>query len=103
MDSALDHSIREFLPKDDSFVELEGFFEAAFSSADPTNYYDAIFNLFERFPEDDGSGVFWSALHGMEHVGGYEVKLKQYHRRWPNIMTNIMLQRIANAAQDSSG
>ena len=55
-----------------SWLPLERHFEVAFSSPDPKQYYHAIFNLFERFPDDDGAGVFWSALHGMEAVGGYE-------------------------------
>jgi hypothetical protein len=91
MNPELDHAIREYQPVDGSFVELEGLFEQAFQTPDPTEYYDAIFNLFERFPEDDGAGVFWSALHGMEAIGNYESKLRQYWRRWPNLMNRIMM------------
>src|SRR5690349_13754791 len=65
----LDTAIREFTPQQGMWLPLERHFERAFSSPDPKHYYHAIFNLFERFPEEDGAGVFWSALHGMEAVG----------------------------------
>ncbi|SHI60877.1 hypothetical protein SAMN02745181_0490 [Rubritalea squalenifaciens DSM 18772] len=103
MKSALDEQIREFSPVDGSFLPLEGYFEEAFSSADPSEYYDAIFNLFERFPDDDGAGVFWSALHGMEAVGGYEEKLLAYFQRYPSEMTRTMLRRIRNSGVKQIG
>ncbi len=65
--------------------------------------HHAIFNLFERFPDDDGSGVFWSALHGMEAVGSYETLLLQYFRRWPSLMTTTMLRRLMNAGETQIG
>ncbi len=101
MNPELDHAIREYEPVDGSFIKLEELFEQAFQSPAPTDYYDAIFNLFERFPDDDGAGVFWSALHGMEAVGGYEVKLKQYWRRWPNLMNRIMMERLSKSEEES--
>lgn len=103
MNSTLDAQIREFSPADGYFLPLEAHFEAAFSSSDPSEYYDAIFNLFERFPEDDGAGVFWSALHGMEAVGAYEEKLLTYFRRHPTLMTRTMLRRILNSGVKQIG
>ena len=47
--------------------------------------------------------MFWSALHGMEAVGGYEQMLLQYFRRWPSLMTKAMLQRILNSGQMQIG
>lgn len=96
------HAIREYQPVDGSFVEHEGLFEQAFQTPDPTEYYDAIFNLFERFPEDDGAGVFWSALHSMEAIGNYESKLRQYWRRWPNLMNRIMMKRLSKDETESN-
>ena len=99
----LDKAIREFTPKEGNWLPLEGLFEKAFSSTEPQKYYHAIFNLFERFPDDDGAGVFWSALHGMEAVGGYEDLLLQYFRRFPSIMTRTMLIRMKNAGEEKIG
>jgi hypothetical protein len=78
-------------------------FDRAFSKADAKKYYQAIFNLFERFPEDDGAGVFWSALHGMESVGDYEELLLIHFQRFPSLMTKAMLKRILNSGQTHIG
>jgi hypothetical protein len=99
----LDAAIREFRPQQGMWLPLERHFEQAFSSTDPKQYYHAIFNLFERFPDDDGAGVFWSALHGMEAVGGYEDFLLQYFRRYPSLMTRAMLRRLVNSGQSHIG
>ena len=101
MDTNLDQSIREYKPIDGSFIELERLFEQAFSSIDPRVYYDAIFNLFERYPDEDGAGVFWSAIHGVEHTGDYEEKLLVYFRRYPTLMTRTMLRRLQNSGGNS--
>ena len=99
----LDTAIREFAPENGAWLPLEACFEQAFSSPDPKQYYHAIFNLFERFPDEDGAGVFWSALHGMEALGGYEDLLLQYFRRHPSLMTTTMLRRIQNSGQTHIG
>jgi hypothetical protein len=99
----LDQSIREFTPEDGNWLPLETLFEQAFSSSDPRQFYPAIFNLFERFPDDDGSGVFWSAVHGMEATGEYEDLLLQYFRRHPSLMTRTLLSRMKNAGENTIG
>jgi hypothetical protein len=99
----LDTAIREFSPVDADWRPLEILIQRAFSEPDPKVYYHAIFNLFERFPEDDGAGVLWSALHGMESVGGYEELLLQYYRRYPSLMTKTMLRRIMKSGQTHIG
>ncbi len=99
----LDIGIREFSPENGTWLPLERLFERAFSSPDPKKYYHAIFNLFERLPDEDGAGVFWSALHGMEAVGGYEDLLLRYFRRFPSLMTKTMLRRLQNSGQTHIG
>jgi hypothetical protein len=96
-------TIREFTPQEGVWLPLERHFEQAFSSPDPRQYYHSIFNLFERYPDEDGAGVFWSALHGMEAVGDYEDLLLQYFRRHPSLMTRTMLRRILNSGQAHIG
>src|SRR4051812_15948909 len=99
----LDVAIREFTPGQKHWLPLETHFERAFASRDPKKYYPAIFSLFERYPEEDGAGVFWSALHGMESVGGYEDLLVQYFRRCASLMKKTMLRRILNSGQTHIG
>lgn len=103
INQALDTAIREFTPEDGNWLLLEKHFEQAFSSVDPKLYYHAIFNLFERFPDEDGSGVFWLALRGMEAMGGYEDLLLRYFRRWPSLMTHTMLKRMTSAGETHIG
>ena len=99
MKPTLAEAIAEFSPVDGMWLPLETLLEEAFSSSDPKAYYTAIFNLFERFPNEDGAGVFWSALHGMEAVGEYETDLLRHFRRCPSEMTKVMLVRIRNSGQ----
>jgi hypothetical protein len=99
----LDHSIREFNPADGVWLPLERLFEQAFARRDPKRHYPAMFDLFARFREEDGSGVFWSALHGMEHVGGYEEMLLQSYQRSPSLMTRAMLRRLLKSGQTRIG
>jgi hypothetical protein len=99
----LDREIREFTPKDGAWLPLEKHIEMAFQSPNPRVYYHALFNLFERFPEDDGAGVLWSALHGMEAVGDYEPLLLYYFRRCPSLMTTTMIRRMYNSGRTHIG
>jgi hypothetical protein len=97
MVESLANQIMEFMPIQNNWLPLENLIEQAFSSKNPSDYYVAIFNLFERFPEEDGSGVFWSAVHGMEKVGNYEKSLLRFYRRYPTLMSKIMLVRLQNS------
>lgn len=103
MNKVLAEKIMEFQPKDGNWLELEQLLEQVFSLNNPQVYYPAIFNLFEHFPEEDGAGVFWSALHGMETVGGYERELVRFFRRSPCLMTEAMLIRLRNAGEKEVG
>ncbi len=57
----------------------------------------ALLEVFERFPEDDGFGVFWGIVHGLEHVDNYEHELVASLRRMPNLFNTVMLNRMLNA------
>lgn len=99
----LDALIRKFIPRQGAWLPLEQYFEEAFANQDPKQHYSAMFDLFERYPEDDGNGVFWSAVHGMEALGGYEELLLEHFSRNPSLMTTIMLRRLLNAGQAHIG
>jgi hypothetical protein len=98
VNSSLADAIANFSPEAEGWLPLDRLFEEAFSSPNPSAYYPAIFSVFERYPNDDGAGVFWSALHGMEQVGNYEKELLSHFRRWPAaLMLQTMLIRMRNA------
>ena len=59
----------------------------------------ALFGIFERFPDEDGGGVYWSIVHGLEGRGGYEPGLLDSVRRAPSPFALLMLNRIFNDGQ----
>jgi hypothetical protein len=75
--------------------------EEAAKTIDPANMtkedFRAIFNLFERFPEDDAYGGFWSFLHAAEAAGGYEADLIESVTRKPAEFNVTMVGRIVNS------
>lgn len=97
IDQSIKSKIKEFEPDDGCWLPLDELLIEAFNSSEPQKFYEAIFELFCKFPEEDGSGVFWSALHGMEHFGGYESMLKEVHLKSPSLMSKIMLKRLVNS------
>lgn len=59
-----------------------------------------IFGVFERFPAEDGAGVLWSIVHGIESLPlDYEPALRESYRRMPSEMAEIMVVRLENAAK----
>jgi hypothetical protein len=54
-----------------------------------------LFRIFERFPEDDGAGVFWSIVHGIESTNlDYERPLRESLSRQPSEFGRLMLRRL---------
>ncbi|MFG6462682.1 hypothetical protein ACG04Q_13970 [Roseateles sp. DXS20W] len=52
--------------------------------------------VFERFPDDDGYGVFWSTLHCLEKCHGYERLLVESASRAPAEFNLNMVNRLLN-------
>lgn len=57
----------------------------------------ALFDVFERFPEQDGFGVFWGILHTLEGLEGYEPELVASVTRLPCEFNVLMINRLLNA------
>ena len=57
----------------------------------------AIFDLYERFPNEDGYGVFWSFLHAVEASCGYELALLESVGRKACEFNVMMVGRLLNA------
>ena len=58
-----------------------------------------LFRLLERFPDKDGFGIFWSVLHGLESLPGYETELLESVQRKPSQFSVRMINRIINTGQ----
>lgn len=61
----------------------------------PNRALPVLFGVFERFPDDDGAGVLWSIVHGVEGLDlDYEDLLRDSLARQPSCMGKIMLGRL---------
>ena len=59
-----------------------------------------LFEVFERFPDEDGAGVLWSIVHGIERLSiDYEDELNRSMSRRPSLMEDIMKQRLENSQE----
>jgi hypothetical protein len=58
--------------------------------------FKAMLSIFERFPEDDGYGIFWSIVHLLEACGGYEPSLLESVVRSPGEFNLLMVNRLIN-------
>lgn len=55
------------------------------------------FRFFERFPEHDGLGVFWSILHALETQTNCDVAVLRSVERKPSRFPVLMVNRMLNA------
>lgn len=58
--------------------------------------FRALLSIFERFPEDDGYGIFWSIVHCLEDCEGYESALIESVARSPTRFNLLMVNRLMN-------
>jgi hypothetical protein len=93
--------IRSFETAAGDWRPLDSLLTQCFTAPVGTQEIDAVFMLFERYPEEDGAGVFWSAIHGLEAVGGYEDRLKSSLARAPSSSAVALAIRIINAGDTS--
>ncbi|MCA3593073.1 MAG: hypothetical protein IOC94_16405 [Methylocystis sp.] len=82
-------------------VQHLGSLEEAIENTDRTRLtkedVEAIFDLFERFPDDDGYGIFSWFMHAIEATGGYEANLLESVARRPGGFNVRMVVRFLNA------
>ncbi len=54
-----------------------------------------LFSVFERFPTEDGAGVFWSIVHGVEALPfSYENQLRASLARCTSEVGQVLLSRL---------
>ena len=61
----------------------------------------AMLALLERFPDEDGFGVFWSILHCLEKCLGYASLAVESAARAPTEFNLIMINRLLNSGVTS--
>ena len=87
--------LNKFDPAQCDWKDLDVLIEKA-SEHSGEDIVKALLNLFERFPEHDGYGVFWSIIHTLETIGCYETELVNSIQRQPHEMSVLMLNRLLN-------
>lgn len=90
--------IERFRPVDGVWLPLDGLLDELWNAGVPAHALPALFGVFERFPDDDGAGVLWSIVHGVEALDfDYEPALRASLARRPSLMGGIMLGRLERA------
>jgi hypothetical protein len=64
---------------------------------------EALLRIFERYPDKDGFGIFWSILHLLESFPDYESALIESVRRRPSSFSLLMVNRILNTGRRYAG
>ncbi len=88
------NDIRRFEPVDGNWLGLDALLDELWTTGRPQDTMPDLLAVFERYPQEDGAGVFWSIVHGLESLKGYEPFLLASLRRVPSELGITMLKRI---------
>ena len=89
--------LHAFQPGDGNWIPLDELLVELWDSGKAGKHVRELLAVLERFPEDDGEGVLWSIVHGLEDVGGYERELVESVRRQPSELGVTMIGRLLNS------
>jgi hypothetical protein len=78
-------------------AELERVFKAVAATGATQEECEGLLRLFERFPEDDGFGLFSSIITVVERCPSYEPLLLESINRVPTEFNLRMVSRLINA------
>jgi len=90
--------LNKFGPPCDDWEKLQKILDDLWRDGNPSQAIPELLAVFARYPADeDGCGVFWSILHGLETLTGYETHLLRSVQISPSEFGVMMLGRIRNA------
>ncbi|HEY1170426.1 MAG TPA: hypothetical protein VGH19_03565 [Verrucomicrobiae bacterium] len=89
--------IHSFEPQNGNWRALDTLLDELWQHPPKLLWVKPLFSIFERFPDEDGAGVFWSIIHGVETIDGYEDILLISQQERPCELKEVMLTRIANS------
>jgi hypothetical protein len=89
--------LQAFQPSDGDWRPLDALLSELWGTGQPGEHIRDLFGLLERFPEDDGAGVLWSVVHGLESLADYEPELVRSVQRRPSELAIIMVGRLLNS------
>jgi hypothetical protein len=88
--------INAFAPENGDWRGLDNLLDELWQTGDQEKELKHLLALFIRFPEDDGAGVLWSVVHGIETFKEYEQELLNSLNRQPSHLGVVMVKRILN-------
>lgn len=91
------HDIATFEPKEDNWLALDALVAELWQAGHPEQAIPELLSVFERYPEEDGFGVVWGVLHGLEALPNYEPELLRSLARQPSEFGVLMVGRLLNA------
>ena len=98
--SQITADLDSFKPPNADWLTLDKLVQELLASDSASSGIDALLGIFERYPSEDGFGVFWALLHGLESLPGYEERLLESILRLPTRFTVLMVNRLLNAGCD---
>jgi hypothetical protein len=90
--------IDAFRPVGGHWRPLDELLAELWSVGVPQSAIPVLLRVFDRFPDEDGAGVFWSIVHGLEALAGYEPLLFESAELRPAPFKRIMVDRLRRAA-----
>jgi hypothetical protein len=82
---------------------LQELVDCYFGLPEADDHLEVWFRLYERFPDEDGYGVFWSILHSIEAQPGYDVHVVASVNRRPTRFPLSMVYGMLNARIQTVG
>jgi hypothetical protein len=89
--------IEDFKPSKGNWLGLDTLLQELLLSGSAAVGIDAMLRVFERYPAENGAGVFWSIVHGLENQPGYKSRLVESVRKVPSDFALLMVNRLLNA------
>jgi hypothetical protein len=101
--SVILQDIAQFQPTaDGNWLALEALVHELWTTEErPAEALVPLFQVLERFPDDESAGVLWGVLHKIESYPNYEAQLVHSLQRRPTDLTVTMVRRMANAGYTS--
>jgi hypothetical protein len=85
------------LDSTEDLTRLEELIHLYFTHPQAEEFLDVWFRLYERFPDDESEGIFWSVLHGIENYPSCDRLVVKSVLRCPSEFPVMMVNRLLNA------
>ncbi len=95
--SSIVADIHAFQPEGGNWRPLDDLLDQLWATGEAGRYVPDLLSVLERFPEEDGVGVLWSVVHGVESLPGYEPALIRSVRHVPSELGITMVVRLISA------